>query len=133
MRATLLLVLALLVGCGDDGTGPGGSIVGTWSLQSVNGTNLPFVIAQTGQNKTELTGDVYSVLAGGAFTQVTTIRTTINGAVTNQTITDSGSYTQNGTAVTFFFASDGSSVTGAVSGSTITMADDGVSGIYRKQ
>ena len=137
MRKFLMVLYVFATACGggkDSPTQPTpASVAGTWNLQSMNGTALPFVIAQTGANKTELTADVLTVVAGGSFTQMTTIRTTLNGQVTTQTIPDAGAYVLNGTNVTFQFISDGSIGTGTVSGTTLTVSTPGFSYIYRKQ
>jgi hypothetical protein len=135
MRAFTTLFLALLaVGCGGDATGPTtASVAGTWSLQSINGIALPYVVAQTGGDKVEITGDVFTAVATGSFTQLTTVRTTLSGQVTTQSVADAGSWSMSGTAVTFQFNSNGSVGTGSLSGNTLTVTDAGYAYIYRKQ
>jgi hypothetical protein len=136
MRFVSAAVLVLAVACGasDAGTAPtSSSVVGTWTLQSVNGSALPFVVSQTGANKLELVSDVVSATASGTFTQSTTIRNTTNGQVTTQSVPDAGSYSLNGTAVTFQFNSDNSVGTGSLNGNTMTVAQDGFAYIYKRQ
>ena len=130
---SLLMALATVACSSDDSTGPDTSVEGTWTLQSVNGSDLPYVVAQAGSDKVEVTADVLTVASGGAFTEITSIRVTSGGNVTTQSIPDAGSYTVNGTAVTFTFQSDGSSGTGTLSGNTLTVATQGVSLLYKKQ
>ena len=130
--ATFLLALAAAA-CSSDSSGPDVSVVGTWQLQTVNGQALPYVVAQSGSDKIEVTSDVLTVAEGGAFTEITTIRVTSGGTVTTQSIPDAGSYSVNGTAVNFTFQSDGSSGTGTLSESTLTVATQGVSLVYKKQ
>lgn len=134
LLACMLLVVAAACG-GDDGpTQPtAASVAGTWQLQTVNGSALPYVAAQVGLDKVELMSDVLTVVASGSFTQMTQIRVTQSGQVTTQSIPDAGSYTLNGSAVTFTFNSDGSTGTGALSGSTLTVAEDGFAFVYKKQ
>lgn len=133
MRKTFLALLALTLACSGDSTGPTeASVAGTWNLQSVNGTALPFVIAQTGTNKTEITADVLTVTSSGSFTEITTVRTTLNGTATTQTVPDAGSYVLNGNNVTFQFQSDGSVGSGTISGNTLTVSQAGLSLIYKK-
>jgi hypothetical protein len=132
VRKIFLGVLALALACGDS-TGPTeASVAGTWNLQSINGTALPFVVAQTGTDKVEVTADVLTVTSSGSFTEITTIRTTQNGATTTQTIPDAGTYVLNGNNVTFQFQSDGSVGSGTVSGNTLTVSQAGLSLIYKK-
>jgi len=128
-----LFVLLGALACSSDSSGPEVSVVGTWQLQTVNGQGLPYVAAQAGSDKVELTADVLTVAAGGAFTQLTTIRITSGGTVTTQSIPDAGTYTINGTAVSFTFQSDGSSGTGTLSENSLTVAAQGFSLVYRKQ
>jgi hypothetical protein len=133
----LIACMLLLVGAacgGDSPTQPtSSSVAGTWSLQTINGTGLPYIVAQTGSDKVELTSDVLTVVGSGSFTQITQVRVTQNGQVSTQSIPDAGSYVLNGTAVTFTFNSDGSSGTGSLSGNTLTIAEDGFAYVYRKQ
>ena len=133
----LIACMLLLVGAacgGDSPTQPtSSSVAGTWSLQTINGTALPYIVAQAGSDKVELTSDVLTVVGSGSFTQITQVRVTQNGQVSTQSIPDAGSYVLNGTAVTFTFNSDGSSGTGSLSGNTLTIAEDGFAYVYRKQ
>ena len=131
----LSLAVTALAACGGDSstTAPTqASIAGTWNLQTVNGAALPFIAAQTGSNKAEITGDVLTVTNSGSFTEITSERITTNGQVSNQSFADAGTYVLNGTAVSFRFNSDGSTGTGTISGNTLTVAEDGFSYVYKK-
>lgn len=132
--ATLLLATISLMACGgDSATGPGSaSIAGSYTLRTVNGSNLPYTILQVGADKIELINETITVAEGGTFTQQGTVRFTENGVVTNETYADAGTYTRNGTAVTFRFNSDGSIGTGTVDNGTITVGYEGYSYVYRK-
>lgn len=133
-RLGFLLLTAVLIGCGSDSsTGPSSAtIAGTWNLQSINGTTLPFTLAQTGANKIELTSDIIVVSGTGSFTQTSTLRTTDNGQVTTQSVADAGTYTLNGSAVTLRWNSDGSISTGSWVGNTITATGDGLAFVYKR-
>jgi len=130
-RFVAACVVLLAIACGDS-TSPSASVAGTWTLQTVNGAPLPFVIAQVGADKIELTSDVITANSNGSFTQMTTVKTTESGQVTTESIPDAGTYTQNGTAVTFTFNSDGSSGTGTLNGNTVTVASQGFSLVYTR-
>jgi hypothetical protein len=134
MRVIACLLLIVAAACGSDSpTQPTAtSVAGTWSLQTINGTALPYVVAQTGADKVELTSDVLTVVPSGSFTEITTLRVTQNGQVSTQSVPDAGSYTLNGTAVSFTFNSDGSSGTGSISGNTLTVTSDGIALVYKK-
>ena len=131
--ACMLLVVAAACGGSDAPTQPtSASVAGTWKLQTVNGSALPYVAAQVGADKVELMSDVITAVASGSFTQMTQIRVTQSGQVSTQSIPDAGSYTLNGSAVTFTFNSDGSTGTGSLSGNTLTVTEDGFAFVYRK-
>lgn len=135
MRFMACALLIVAAACGSDGpTQPTStSVAGTWSLQTINGNGLPYVVAQTGADKVELISDVITAVASGSFTQITQVRITQNGQTSTQSIPDAGSFSLNGTAVTFTFNSDGSTGTGSVSGNTLTVTDDGFAYVYKKQ
>jgi hypothetical protein len=135
-RFVTLVVLLAFTACGgsDSPSAPTpASVAGTWNLQSINGSALPFVIAQTGANRAEILSEALTVVSTGSFTQITTIRTTVNGVVATESAADAGSYVLNGTAATFTFNSNGSVGTGQVTGSTLTVATTGVVYVFKKQ
>jgi hypothetical protein len=133
MRRLAVFFALLALACGSDSsTTPGGTIAGTWSLKTINGTSLPFIVAQTGADKLEIVSDVYVISGTGSFTETTTLRATTNGVATTQSVADAGSYTLNGTAITVRYNSDGSSVTGSWSGNTITVTQDGLAAVYTR-
>jgi hypothetical protein len=132
--SSALLLLAVACGASDAATAPtSASVAGTWNLQTINGAGLPYVLDQTGANKDELVSDVVTAVSTGSFTRTTTVRTTFNGQVTTQSVADAGRYSLNGTAVVFTFNSDNSVGTGSISGNTLTVADNGVALVYRRQ
>ena len=135
MRRLLAVALVLAAACGGDSTTAPTvqqQITGTWSLSTVNGSPVPFTVAQTGTNKVELVSDVFVIASTGSFTQTTTVRTTVNGVVTTQSAADAGSYTVNGTAITLHFNSDASTATASFSGNTFTTTDGGLALVYRR-
>jgi hypothetical protein len=122
-----------LTACGSDGsTAPTpASVAGTWNLTTINGSPLPFVL-QALDPKVEILSDQITASSNGTFSDTYQFRFTQGTTVTTQTATDVGTYTLNGTAVSFIF-SDGSSATGTISGNTITVAESGFSSVYKKQ
>jgi hypothetical protein len=134
MRRLIPLFLAAAIACGSDSsTQPTTtSIAGTWNLTSVNGVALPFTISQTANDKVELTGDVITATATGTYTELFQFRETLNGTVTTSSEPDNGTYTLNGTALTLNSATS-QSITGAVSGNTFTLIDQGFVFLFTKQ
>ena len=133
-RLIPLVALAVAVACGSDSTTQPtmASVAGTWSLQTVNGSPLPFTLTQTGTDKLELLSDVVTAEPNGTYTETVQFRTTVSGQTTTNSDTDSGTFTLNGTAVVLSSARTGST-TGALSGNTLTLSDQGYVWVFTKQ
>ncbi len=123
---TVVLAGGLLTACGeDDSTGTGGtSIFGTYTLQTVNGTSLPFVIIQIGNDKLEITGGSVRLNSDNTFSVSLTLRVTEAGTVTTLTETETGTLTVTGSTVRLT-DSAGDVTTGSISGNTLTIIDEG--------
>jgi lipocalin-like protein len=128
------LVFAALACGGDDTTTPTqASVAGTWTLQTINGSPLPFTLA-TSPAKIELLSSVVNVTANGTWTSTTTNRTTFNGQATTTTSTDAGTYTLSGNNVAILSNTAGSTAqAGAVNGNTLTLSQQGFVFVYTKQ
>jgi hypothetical protein len=135
-RFVPLVALAVAVACGSDSnTQPTfATIAGTWNLQTVNGTPLPFTISQTANDKVEVVSDVVTATPTGTYTEVIQVRETLNGQATVTTVPDAGSYTINGSAITLSSPQSGS-VTGTLSGNndTFTAVEDGFVYVFTRQ
>ncbi len=102
MRPVALIValaVSLLTGCGDS-TGPE-AIAGNYTLRTINGQDLPFLIVQVLDDKIELTAGSLRINSDNTFSANLTLATTDGGATTSETETTTGTYTLNGTALTF--------------------------------
>lgn len=127
---TLVMAVALLTACDGDSTGNGGSIVGTYTLQTLNGMNLP--VAPSGLPPPtppgavltfELTAGSVRLNSDDTCSLSLTFRTTIDGTVTaTNTETDTCTYSVTGTTIRFDFPG-GALITGIISGNTITFID----------
>lgn len=138
-RRRLLGAVAALgmvgLACGGNATSPtfSGCLCGSWILQTVNGSPLPYTIAQVGTTKTEITGVWYNFypdlnpldLSRGSFVEWTNFRDTQDGHVSSRGTTDSGSFSLNGEAVTVVRQRDGSIGLGFLSGDTLRMVVNG--------
>ena len=133
-RLIPFVALAVAVACGSDSTTQPtlASVAGTWSLQSVNGSPLPFTYAQTANDKREVVSDVVTASSNGSYTEVLQIRETLNGVATTTTSTDAGTFTLNGTAVTLNGNLTGIT-TGALNGNTLTLTEQGFVWVFVKQ
>lgn len=132
LKPTVVLAFVLAACGSDSSTGPSG-VVGTWSLQTVNGSALPFVVGQSGENKSELLADTIKLASAGGFIESSSFRTTLNGVVTLQTVADTGTYTLSGSTLTLSSTtSAGASGSGTVSGNTITATIQGLAFVYKR-
>lgn len=135
MRRLLLVVGAVsLLGCGGgDSTGPGGSIVGSYSLRTVDGNNLPWRFLVIGNDWAEITGGSGNVNSGGTYNITFNYRVMESGQTSTFSETSTGTYVQNGNAVTFTDQSDGTIASGTVTGSQISLTDeDGFVYVFRR-
>jgi len=135
MRRFLTLTLALaIVACGSDSSSApsNASVAGTWTLQTVNGSPLPFTLASS-PAKLELLSYVVTVTSNGTWTSAQSIRTTFNGQATTATTTDAGTYTLSGNAVAIQSSSSTTVLAGTVSGNTLTLAQPGLTFVFQKQ
>jgi hypothetical protein len=136
MRKLLLACATLaLLGCGGDSTGPNASAVGTWNLQTINGSALPYTaifVAGPPVYKLEILSDTFVAAANGTYTEALTSRETDGTQVTTTTDNDNGTWVQNNAALTIT-SSDGTVSSAAISGNTITANQQGLVLVYKRQ
>ena len=139
MRLGQLAFLALLLpltttACGgdDDPTGPSDSIYGTYALETVQGQALPAIILQVGNDLLEATAGSARLNSDNTWSASITLRLTEAGVVTTSTEGSSGTFTINNNTLQLTDPSDGSVVTGSVSGNVLTVIEDNVSFVFRK-
>ncbi len=125
---TVALAVSLLTGCGD-ATGSE-AIAANYTLQTINGQNLPFVLAQVVVDKVEVTAGSVRLNSDNTFSTSVTVATTESGATTSETTTVTGTYTLNGTTLTF--TSEEDTFGGSITGNTLTISDEGVTFVYQK-
>jgi len=135
MRRLIALVLALtFVACGsDDSTEPSNSsVAGTWSLQTINGSPLPFTLSPA-PTKIEILSATAVINSNGTWTSSSQTRTTLGTqAPTTTTETDNGTYTISGSTIALR-SSDGTVESGTVSGNTFTQVESGFTFVFKKQ
>ena len=126
----LLFLLIVLSGCGGDATGPE-SVAGNYTLRTINGQNLPFVVVQVLVDKIEVTAGSVRLNSDKTFSSSLTLATTDGGTTTSATETQTGTYALNGTAITLVFQASSPS-SGSISGNTLTIIDEGLSWVFKK-
>ena len=135
MRRTLLaLATFALLGCGGDSTGPVASAEGTWQLQTINGSPLPFTVIFIASPlyRLEILSDTFVAHGDGTYDETVTTRETDGSTVTTTEEHDNGTWTQNNASLTIT-SSDGTVSTAAISGNTITANVEGAVLVYRRQ
>jgi hypothetical protein len=136
MRKLLLVCAAVaMLGCGGDSTGPAASAEGTWNLQTVNGSALPYtaVFIASPVYRLEILSDQVVLDGDGSYVETSQIRETDGTTVTTSTDQDIGNWTQHGSQLNVTSALDGSVATAVLSGNTLTVNSEGVTGAYVRQ
>lgn len=129
------LLAALMGACGGDSITGTTSVAGKYTLQTLDGMRLPVVVLDQPGFKLEITdGDV--VLAeNGTFTSNVTVRQTVQGTVTTSPESSTGTYTVNGSEISFNSPGE-PTIQGTLSGGTltITFVDEGdrIVAVYQK-
>jgi hypothetical protein len=118
--------------CGDDDpTSPNVDVTGTFTLRTINGEDLPVIIAQVGEDMIEVTEGTIRLNADSTFSDSTTFRITEGGVVTIEEDGAVGTYTQSGTSVTLH-PSEGAPYAVSVSGNTLTQTAGAFALVYQK-
>ena len=138
MRSALLAtmsMIALLSACnGSDGSGPGVTAVGAYTLVSVNGSPVPAVTQNDATIKTEVLSGTLVMGGGYAFTESRQGRITLNGGTPSQiTATQSGTWSKSGTRLTFASGTPQNPVgfTGTSVAGTLTYTTAGSTFVYQ--
>lgn len=122
-RLLAACLLALLVACSGDSTGPN-EVTGSWRLKSVNGAGLPQPVAFSGGVGT-VTSGALTFAASGAYTLSLTVTTTDGTSTATTVLSHVGTWTLSANKVTFNDATDGAVYPGFVNGNTLTVASGG--------
>ena len=138
-RLVLAFASIALLGCGgDSSTGPAVSAQGTWNLQTVNNSPLPFTLffQSSPVFREEIVSDQYVLNGNGTYTDDFVIRDTQGTQVTDTPGSDNGTWTQSGTQVHLTSADPTiDPITGTINGAgdRITVNAQGFALVYAKQ
>src|SRR5687768_7635136 len=127
-----LVAALLLVGaaCGGDSTGPDeGSIVGSYTLRTINGQNLPYTTLSAGVNTAEVLSSSLSLNTDGTFREERSVRRTHQGVPVTEAEMKFGTYTSTGSGVTFSVTT-GAQVSGKRGGGSITFVEEGFTFVF---
>lgn len=115
-RVLACAALAWSVACGSDATGPGTSggpptptsPVGSYTISTVNGKNLPVAIFADVGYTYEVTTGTIGLTSDSKYSLITTYRQTIPGNVETFVDSTGGTWTLTGTTISLKDAADGS-------------------------
>ena len=107
-KIALLLAVVALAAC-NDSTSPNGNVAGTYSLRTINGSNLPYTFS----DNSVLTSDQLTLNSNGTYVDIATF----SNAGSQQ---EQGLWSINNNLITFEDQTDGITYTGSVSGSVLT-------------
>ena len=135
MKTCHALAALILCACGGSDSHPvspaSASIAGTYHLVSINGSALPFTY-QLGATTVVVTGDVLTVADGGTWTESSTYSQTVNGATTNQVMSDGGAWSRFGKTVSFANANRNITYSGEFTGSGLNLSNPGFSYVFTR-
>ncbi|HUF50854.1 MAG TPA: hypothetical protein VMN60_08485 [Longimicrobiales bacterium] len=132
MRVFRLLLTALVLTACSDSTGPEATVVGSYSLRTINEQAPPVTIYQDSQGRVEITGGSVNLNADGTFTDRTDIRIVSGTTSLADTEIASGTYVHSGGTVQLR-TSDGDVYSMSFSGgNTLTQTIEGFVVVYRK-
>lgn len=131
----VLLCATMVSACGGDtpGTPISTDITGTYTLKTMNGSPLPFVI-QSGTTTVTRLSDTLIVSSNGTWSQTIAYRETVNGQTTNTTGTRGGPWERREDSKVYLNSSDGPSGNygGTYSANTLTLGNSGYVFVYTK-
>lgn len=129
-RPALAAAFLLLGAACGDGTAPDeGTIIGSYTLRTINGQNLPYTTLSSGVNKAEVLSSSLSVNTDGTFREERSVRRTHSGVSITEAEMKFGTYTSTGSGVTFR-ATTGDEVSGTRSGGSIRFVEGGFTFVY---
>lgn len=138
IRRTLLswAILCAAVACGSDSTSPPPvdlSLVGTYTLRTVNGSGLPFVILQSGQTSVSVTEGRITIADGGSWSETANLRTTANGQVSNQAYADNGTWLRSGNGIALSSAPNrNTAYSGTFTSNQLILNDGTFNSVYQR-
>jgi len=99
---SLLLALAALTACGggDGGNDPQVSLPGTYSLSTIDGQGVPYLLYQDTEVKVEAKNGTFTITGSGTYTENVTLKFTDANGVEEIPAICSGTYTRSGNNLT---------------------------------
>jgi hypothetical protein len=127
-----LVGIALVGACGGDSATSPDSVVGTYTLQTINGQAPPQTVNEDANGRLEITGGRMLLDGDGRFHNEIDFRITSRGVTSNGPVHLFGTYVRTGTNVTVTPAQGGDSYSMALSGRTLTVGVGGATLVYQR-
>ena len=120
--------------CGDDGpTGSGDPVVGTYTLRTVNGANLPAIVEDDEFGQLHVLSGSITLAANRTFTNRLRVRLVSDGLDLTEEATLEGTYTVQGSTITLVDRDvEAEPVTATLGSGTLTFSDGEVTLVYRR-
>ncbi|MEX2154589.1 MAG: hypothetical protein WD825_14705 [Gemmatimonadaceae bacterium] len=127
--AVALSALAFTGSC-KESTAPPRGLAGIYELMTVDGEPLPVVLFDDAEGTEEMLSGHVDLFSNGTFSDITRIRTTVNGSTTEEDVAAEGTYRLSGSTVTFDAPSG--AYTMELDGTTLTQDWNGFILVYQK-
>ena len=108
-KIALILAVFALAACNNDSTSPNGSVVGSYSLRTVNGSNLPYTFS----DGSVLVADQLTLNSNGTYVDIASFSNSTSS-------TEQGFWSISNNLITFNDQTDAINYTASVSGSVLT-------------
>lgn len=128
---TAFATLLSLAACGDGPTEASTSVVGTWQLQTVNGTPPPLTLIELTGYRLEVLGGILVINSNGTYANTYTYRETENGIATTVQETELGTWVQSGSTV-LLEDDEGFQAQATLSGNQLTFVESGFTVRYSR-
>jgi hypothetical protein len=133
MRKFMILLFGVLsAACWSDKVTGSSTVFGTYTLRTVNGSSLPFTVSGSGTTKSEILSDTIFLYEGRTFAESAHYRNTVNGTVSDNRVTDSGSFTLLGNSVSFASNDQSPVKTYVIDNDVMTVVKPGLTMAFKK-
>lgn len=130
-----LIALAAAAACGSDTSTPSEplveSLAGVYTLQTMNGSALPYTIAVSSTTTVIIDSDVLTMTDAGVWSETVLYREVESGTSTNATDEYEGTWTRTGNALRF--SSEGTLFyLGSAAPTTLSLSDGGYTYVFTR-
>ena len=132
-NALMISIVTLSVACIGGGIVGSSTVTGAYALSTINGSPLPYTMSGSGTTKTEIVGDTIFLYEGFTFAETKSSRTTLNGAATTASHTETGSYGLLGTSISLRGNDGGPLRVATIEANTMTLVDAGLTSVFKKK